>query len=64
MYRALMNHLRNSESLSALEKKVDDAVASGDNSAASLVRCILWRTVNNLVITQEEKERIQEHIPV
>jgi hypothetical protein len=59
-----MNHLRNSESLSVLEKKVDDAVASGDNSAASLLCCILWRTVNNLVITYKEKERIQEYIPV
>jgi hypothetical protein len=64
MYRALMNHLQNSESLSALEKKVDDAVASEDNSAASLVCCILWCTVNNLVITQREKERIEKHILV
>jgi hypothetical protein len=55
-----MNHF---QTLSTLEKKVD-AVASGDNSAASLVCCILWCTVNNLVITQNEKKQIKKHIPV
>jgi hypothetical protein len=64
MYRALMGYLRNSESLATLEKEIDEAEALGDNSAAVLVRCILWRTVNNLVITDQKKEEIEKHIPV
>jgi hypothetical protein len=64
MYRALMGYLRNSESLATLEKEIDEAEALGDNSAAVLVCCILWQTVNNLVITDQKKEEIEKHIPV